>query len=104
LVEALEAEGVEATLWHVTPMTSFPILQSLEEGYGKGCPWSCPFYGREIEYRPEEYPEAIRLLETSLVINSEPYPIFNQDLELMQYYVKAFHKVFDNLDELVAQD
>jgi dTDP-4-amino-4,6-dideoxygalactose transaminase len=101
LVEALEAEGVEATLWHVTPMTSFPIFQSLEEGYGKGCPWSCPFYGREIDYRPEAYPEAIRLLETSLVINSEPYPIFNQDLELMKYYVEAFHKVFNNLDELV---
>jgi dTDP-4-amino-4,6-dideoxygalactose transaminase len=102
LVEALEAEGVEATLWHVTPMTSFPIFQSLEEGYGKGCPWSCPFYGREIDYKPEEYPEAIRLLETSLVINSEPYPIFSQDLELMEHYVEAFVKVFDNLDELVG--
>jgi len=102
LVAALEAEGVEATLWHVTPMTSFPIFQHLDEGYGKGCPWSCPYYGREIEYKPEEYPEAIRLMETSLVINTEPHPIFNQDLELMEYYVAAFRKVLENLDELVA--
>lgn len=102
LVEALEAEGVEATLWHVTPMTSFPLFEHLDEGYGHGCPWSCPYYGREIAYRPEEYPESIRLLETSLVVNSEPHPIFNQDLELMEHYVAAFRKVFANLDELVA--
>jgi perosamine synthetase len=101
LVEALDAEGVEATLWHVTPLTSFPIFQKLDEGYGKGCPWSCPYYGREIRYHPEEYPEAIRLLETSLVVNTEPYPIYIQDMELMEYYVQAFHKIFDHLDELL---
>lgn len=102
LVDALEAEGVAATLWHVTPLTSFPIFQKLDEGYGKGCPWSCPYYGREIHYNPEEYPEAIRLLETSLVINDEPHPIYLQDMVLMDYYVQAFRKIFDNLDELLA--
>jgi perosamine synthetase len=101
LLEALIAEGVAVTLWHVTPLTSFPIFQSLDQGYGKGCPWSCPYYGRQISYRPEEYPEAIRLLETSLVINDEAHPIFVQDLELMECYVQAFRKVFDNLDELL---
>ncbi len=102
LLEALEAEGVAATLWHVTPMTSFPIFQDLDEGYGKGCPWSCPFYGKEIRYNPKDYPEAIRLLDTSLVINDEPHPIYLQDMELMEYYVEAFHKIFDNLEELLA--
>jgi perosamine synthetase len=102
LLEALEAEGVEVTLWHVTPMTSFPIFQKLDEGYGQGCPWSCPFYGREIQYNPEEYPEAIRLLETSLVVNSELHPIYVQDMELMEYYVAAFQKVFRSLDELLS--
>jgi dTDP-4-amino-4,6-dideoxygalactose transaminase len=102
LLAALQAEGVEVTLWHLAPMTSFPIFQRLDEGYGHGCPWSCPFYGREIRYDPQEYPEAIRLLETSLVVNTEPYPIFVQDLELMEYYVKAFRKVFENLDEVAG--
>lgn len=101
LMAALEAEGVEITVWHVTPLTSFPIFQKLDEGYGKGCPWSCPYYGKEIQYDPEEYPEAIRLLETSLVLNTESYPIYIQDLELMEYYVQAFRKVFENLDELL---
>jgi perosamine synthetase len=101
LLEALEAEGVAVTIWHVTPMTSFPLFQKLDEGYGKGCPWSCPYYGREIEYNPDEYPEAIRLLDTSLVINDEPHPIYIQDIELMEYYASAVRKVFENLDELL---
>lgn len=102
LLASLEAEGVAASLWHVTPMTSFPIFQRLDAGYGHGCPWSCPFYGKEIAYHPEEYPQAIRLLDTSLTVNDEPYPIFFQDMELMEYYVAAFQKIFDHLDELVA--
>jgi perosamine synthetase len=89
LIDALEAEGVEATLWHVTPLTSFPIFEKLNnEGYGR--------------YIPEEYPEAQRLLDESIVVNSEPYPIYIQDMELMEYYVAAFRKVFDNLDELLG--
>lgn len=102
LLAALEAEGVEVTLWHLTPLTSFPIFQRLDEGYGRGCPWSCPYYGQQVQYVPEDYPQAIRLLESSLVINTEPYPIYVQDLELMEYYVQAFRKVFDNLDEILA--
>lgn len=102
LLDALEAEGVEITVWHNTPMTSFPIFQTLDEGYGKGCPWSCPYYGKEIRYNPADYPQAIRLLDTSLVVNTEPYPIYLQDLELMELYVEAFRKVFDRLDEILA--
>jgi perosamine synthetase len=102
LLKALQAEGVAATLWHVTPLPSFPLFQKLDEGYGRGCPWSCPFYGKAIQYNPEDYPQASRLLDTSLIVNDEPYPIYLQDLELMASYVKAFRKVFDNLDELLA--
>lgn len=102
LLDALDAEGVEATIWHVEPLTSFPIFQELDKGYGKGCPWSCPYYGKEIAYHPEDYPHAIRLLETSLVVNTEPYPIYLQDLELMERYVEAFRKVFGHLDEVLA--
>jgi hypothetical protein len=44
------SEGVAATLWRVTPMASFRLFQKLDEGYGKGCPWRCPFYGKESKY------------------------------------------------------
>jgi len=100
LMDALQAEGVECTVWHVTPMTSFPIFQRLDEGYGKGCPWSCPYYGQEIRYDPADYPEALRLMDESLVINTEPYPIFLQDLELMQHYAAAIRKVLEHGEEI----
>jgi len=99
-VAALEAEGVAATLWHVTPLTSFPIFENLE-GYGKGCPWSCPFYGKEIQYNPSDNPRAQHLLDTSHVVNDESFPIYNQDLELMEYYVEAIRKVVTNIDEIL---
>jgi len=102
LLDALEAEGVEITVWHVTPLTSFPIFQALDEGYGRGCPWRCPFYGEEIRYNPADYPQALRLMDTSLVVNTEPYPIYLQDMELMERYVEAFRKVFGHLDEIVS--
>ncbi len=98
--KALQAEGVDAVLWQTMPVPAQPIFQ-LKEGYGKGCPFSCPYYGKEIEYRAGDYPETQRLLEDSLVICSESYPIFPQKMELMKQYVEAFQKVFDNLDRVL---
>jgi dTDP-4-amino-4,6-dideoxygalactose transaminase len=102
LIDALEAEGVEATLWHVTPLPSFPVFQRLNEGYVQGTPWLPQVEPPQVRYIPEEYPEAQRLMDESIIVNSEPYPIFLQDQELMECYVAAFRKVFDNLDELAV--
>jgi hypothetical protein len=41
-------------------------------------------------------------MDTSIVVNTEPYPIYLQDMELMEHYVAAFRKVFDNLDEVLG--
>ncbi len=100
LLDALRAEGVSVDLWQVDPLPAFPIFQK-KQGWGKGCPWSCSHYGREITYRREDYPQAIKLLDESIIVADEETPLYCQDLQLMQYYVKAFRKVFDNLDELL---
>ena len=100
LFDALEAEGVTVALWHVDPMPAFPIFQE-KEGWGKGCPWSCQHYGRDITYRREDYPETVKLLDESIIIGDEDAPLFSQDLELMEYFVEGIRKVFDNLDELL---
>jgi perosamine synthetase len=102
LFAALEAEGVAVSLWHVEPMTSFPIFQT-KKGYGKGCPWSCPFYGKPITYNPADYPEAIRLPQTSIIINDESCPIYVQDLELMEMYVTAIQKVLSDPEKLMQR-
>jgi dTDP-4-amino-4,6-dideoxygalactose transaminase len=100
VMKALQAEGVDVALWQTVPIPGQPLF-GLKQGYGKGCPWSCNHYATEIKYDPKDYPETVRLLENSLVVSSWPYPLYPQSLELMKYYVEAFHKVFDNIDEVV---
>lgn len=102
LLDALEAEGVEATVWHVTPLPSFPVFQRLNEGYVQGASWLPQGEPPRVKYDPAEYPQALRLMDTSIVVNTEPHPIYLQDLELMEHYVAAFRKVFDNLDEVLG--
>ena len=102
LLDAVRAEGMIANLWHYKPLTSNPIFQKLDVGLGDGYPWSSSHYGRDISYNPEDYPNAAEVLDTSIIVNSERYPIFAQDVELMEHYVAVFRKVFDNLDELVG--
>ena len=100
LVAALQAEGVAVSIWHYAAMPAFPLFQKMDVGFGNGYPWRSPLYDKEIRYDPEEYPEALSLLDTSLIANDEKYSIPVQDMELMEYYVAAFRKVFANLDQL----
>ena len=102
LVDALLAEGVAVGLWQYKPMPAYPIFQNLNIGYGNGYPWRAPFYDEKISYDPERYPETWRLLESSLIVNTEQFPIYVQDLALMEAYVAAFHKILGNLDALLA--
>ncbi|HHY47722.1 MAG TPA: DegT/DnrJ/EryC1/StrS family aminotransferase [Firmicutes bacterium] len=98
---ALQAEGVAAVLWQTRVLPKQTLFERME-GYGRGCPWTCPHARQARDYREEEFPETQRLLDDSIVICSQSYPIFPQKLELMEYYVEAFHKVFDNLDQVVS--
>ncbi len=101
LLDALEAEGVSVALWHVDPLPAFPVFQD-KVGWGKGCPWSCQHYGREVVYRREDYPETQRLLDESFVVGAEATPLFAQRLELLDYWAEGIRKVFENLDEVVG--
>jgi perosamine synthetase len=101
IMDALKAEGVDVALWQTLPIPGQTVFQ-VREGYGKGCPWSCPFYGKDITYDVSDYPETNRLLGESFVICSEQYPIYAQNLDLMKYYVEGFNKVFENLDEVLG--
>ncbi|MEA1965100.1 MAG: DegT/DnrJ/EryC1/StrS family aminotransferase [Candidatus Aerophobetes bacterium] len=99
-MKALQAEGVDVVLWQSFPVPGQTLFQ-LKEGYGRGCPWSCPYYDKEITYEVQDYPETVRLLNDSFIVCSEPFPIYAQRLELMKYYAEGFRKVFDNLEEVL---
>ncbi|ADY00393.1 Glutamine--scyllo-inositol transaminase [Vulcanisaeta moutnovskia 768-28] len=52
IVEALRAEGIEATtVAYPIPLHKEPVIINMM-GHGKGCPWTCPFYGRKVTYNP----------------------------------------------------
>jgi perosamine synthetase len=102
LLDALEAEGASVTLWHREPLTSFPIFQPAS-GDNADTVWDWPGYAQRPIYHADEYPEAIRLLERSIVVNDETYPIYNQPLELMEAYVEAFRKVLADPERMLHE-
>jgi len=94
VVEALKAEGVNLTRWEFI-LPAMTLFQE-QNGYGKGCPWSCS-HARKMEYNPDEYPEAKKAMESIIGIHGIFPP---NGLDLMKYYVEAFRKVFDNLEDI----
>ncbi|UCF96172.1 MAG: DegT/DnrJ/EryC1/StrS family aminotransferase [Spirochaetaceae bacterium] len=103
LLFALREEGVDVAIWQTKPLVSNPLFQ-IKDGYGSGCPWSCPFYNGDVIYSEEHYPATIDLLKNSIIVGSEEYPLFPQKLTLMQQYVEAFRKAFDNIEEVLEID
>ena len=96
LVAALRAEGVPADIYSYHAVYMSPLFQRLE-GYGKGCPWSCKYVERKIEYHEGDCPVA----ET---VGKETFNFWDiaapNDLELMEQYVYALKKVIENADQL----
>ncbi len=69
-----------------------------KEGYGKGCPWTCQHYGRNIVYRREDYPVAADIIDRGTGIFGLRSP---NGFPLMDCYAEAFHKVFGHLEEVL---
>ncbi len=97
IVAALRAEGVEAGLWLTQPVPGMEIFRR-REGYGGGCPWTC--HGSTVRYRGEDYPKTVALLDDSLVIGSQSYPLFPQPRALMDQYADAIEKVLARVADL----
>jgi len=95
--KALNAEGVPIGQWQRMPVPAQTLFR-LKEGYGKGCPWNCKFARKGIEYRAEDYPETLKMLDEVTFVRGFMPP---NGLELIDYYIEAFEKVFSNLDPVM---
>jgi len=100
-LEMLRAEGVPIQRWQTVPVPGQSLFQ-FRDGYGKGCPWSCRYTRQGIEYNVEEYPESVKLIEEFLCFGHSTGGLgFPNELDLMELYVEAFHKVLiEHLDEV----
>ncbi|HZN16718.1 MAG TPA: DegT/DnrJ/EryC1/StrS family aminotransferase [Micromonosporaceae bacterium] len=95
--DALLAEGVGAREWQNTPLPGLELFQR-REGYGGGCPWTCQTPS-QVEYRIEDYPVTLDVLESTLVLGREV--LVPPDADQVRCHAKAFEKVYENRAALV---
>jgi len=88
VVKALRAEGVPLGQWQTRPVPAQDVFQQ-RAGYGRGCPWTCP-WGRRIDYRGEDYPVATEFIARHSYIGGVHPP---NTTDLIGCYVEAFRKV-----------
>lgn len=94
---ALNAEGVEVAPWWNIAIPDMVLFQQ-KDGYGKGCPWSCPYARREVSYENLDLPQTRQWLKEYALIRHLHAP---NDLQVMEAFVGAFRKVFGQLDEVL---
>jgi perosamine synthetase len=95
--DALLAEGVSAREWQNTPLPGLELFQR-REGYGGGCPWTCQT-SSQVEYRIEDYPATLDVLESTLVLGREVLvPI---DADQVRCHAAAFEKVYAHRDAII---
>ena len=99
VLRALCAEGVDAVLWQTQPVPGQALFRN-KVGYGGGVPWSL---GQPVNYDLSQYPETVRLLDSSIVLFSQTHPIAPQPRSLCEAYAEAITKVWENLDEVLAK-
>jgi len=106
LLKALAAEGVDAVLWQTKPVPGQTLFRE-KIGFGRngtatgvGCPWD---HGQPVSYDLAQYPETIKLLDGSLCLFSQTYPIYAQPRVLAEQYADAFAKVWGLLPALLAR-
>jgi perosamine synthetase len=100
LLYVLRAEGVAVSTWQTLPLPSSPVFRR-----GHFAAWRQDLDDDHLErWDPQEYPEATRLLEQSLVLGPELEPLYVQSTELMECYVEAFDKVISRMDVVLAAD
>ncbi len=96
--KALFKEGVLVGQWQVMPVLAQDVFQSMI-GIGKRYPWAInEAKGITYRYDPHDYPVAQMLCDTYTNVHSI-HPPNGRDLN--ERIVAGFHKVFDNLGEVM---
>lgn len=101
LVTALRAEGVDAVLWQSQPIPGQQVFKE-RVGFGKGFPWAHnPSANYAANYDVAAYPVTQRVLDSSLCLFSQTFPLYPQSEALVRAYATAFAKVWGKLGEVV---
>ncbi len=97
--QALSAEGLRIGAWQTCTLPAQSIFKD-KVGYGKGSPWSDGNYKGNVQYIPEDYPQAQKVCDqTTWLANMYFWPQTPDDI---QYAIGAFEKVFTQLDTVIS--
>lgn len=96
-MEALQKEGINVTIGYPHPMYMNPLFTNKIAFGNKGCPFTCPFYGKEVSYGKGLSPVAEDVCAKSIFVPDIRPPNTFTD---MKDIVEAFKKVNDNFNEL----
>ena len=99
--DVMKAEGLPLRHYQNIPVPGQMIFR-LKEGFGNGVPWTLPG-ARDINYDFEEYEVTLQVLETSRCIgkSGSSGPNYFRSRQTMDLYIQGFHKVWENLDQVV---
>lgn len=99
VAKAVAAEGIPCSIGYVRPLHKHPLFQNALHGsLRSGFPLTSHYYGRQMDYRQVECPEAERLCrEESLWIGHSAFLGTTQDMDDI---ADAFVKVQENAAEL----
>jgi dTDP-4-amino-4,6-dideoxygalactose transaminase len=97
VIQALTAEGVPvaSARWMLPAHTVFQA----KNGYGHGCPWSCPHARPGISYALKQYPVSLKVIDSciQIAINGHRPPNGRKELDAI---VQGVRKVFEHLDQV----
>ncbi|MDD3726116.1 MAG: DegT/DnrJ/EryC1/StrS family aminotransferase [Candidatus Ratteibacteria bacterium] len=96
IMKALQSEGVPVGIWQSFILPAMTVFQA-KNAYGRGCPWKCQF-ARDLVYSPDDYPCAQKHCDTHFGMTT-PLRAPN-DKKVAKLVGIAFHKVFDNIDQI----
>lgn len=99
LLKALAAEGVSCGSCGYGKLHVSPFYTG-EGPFGHGCHFACPNYGEK--YVPTEKLEITEYLASHAIMIAPRFEY--EDQEVIKQYAKAYHKVLDNIDELIKYE
>ena len=87
-VEAVRRENVPISVAYPTVLYLEPLFRE-KIGHGRGCPWSCPFYGRNIEYKRGLCPNAEWVSERVFTLTTMPSLTDEEALDIARAVIKV---------------
>jgi len=96
-IRALNAEGIPCGTAHNQPLYKNSVFQEMNFGRTK-CPFSCPFYGKKVDYSRTSCPVTERIFNSEVVAMGKDFLLNRKNVDLT---IEAIKKIKGNLQELL---